>query len=516
MTLASFRYLLWIVILIVALTFCISDDDKSKSSANEKDKKKTSEQIDNPALKTKKTDNNELFTKKDNKKDNTKDEKLSPVNKSSIYDLQNAIRNIAVSSTPAVVNIRSEKIVKTGNLRRFRDPFYEFFGDRDLFDRYFGMPRQQKQQALGSGFIVTDDGYIITNNHVVSGADKISVLLEDEREFKAKLIGSDNLTDLAILKIEEGKELPVVDLGNSDNIEVGDFAVAIGNPFGLKGTVTFGVISAKGRRESQIDNYAALKNYIQTDAPINQGNSGGPLLNIDGEVVGINTAIYSKTGGSIGIGFAVPINIAKKVFEQIKTKGTVERGYIGALVQDLTEDIAKHLNLKKTEGVLINSITEDGPADKSGLKSGDIILEIDGNKVKNSAEVVNKITSYSPDDKIKLKILRKGEKKDITITLGKRPAEGEERIPTSKSKDSSWLGLSFEEIKGKVVITDVRYDSPAFEGGLKPGDVIIAINYNEISSVDELNKFIDKHKDEKSFMFKVNRKGYNVFIVVTA
>jgi serine protease Do len=432
--------------------------------------------------------------------------------------LQQAFRNITSSVSPAVVNIRTEKTVAVKSPFRdfFNDPFFRrFFGDRE--------PQQErKQQALGSGFIISPDGYILSNYHVVAGADKISVFLEDNRVFQGTVVGSDEKTDLALIKIDtKGADLPVAPLGDSESIHVGDFAIAIGNPFGLTSSVTFGVISATGR-VSAIDENAPFKRYIQTDVSINPGNSGGPLLNIKGQVVGVNSAIFSTSGGSIGIGFAIPINIAKNVVTQLIEKGKVERGYIGAFVQDVNEQLAKYHDLETTQGVILTKIEEGSPADKAGLKSGDVVLELNGKKVRNASELISMISSRAPGAKITFTIQREGEKKKIPVTIGER----KEEIAKAQNGDY-WLGLQFgsldkyseqyripNQINRGVVVIDVKEQSPAFEVGIRPGDIVDMINNRAISDIQALNQFINANKDREKFLLRVIRGGRIYFVVL--
>ncbi len=455
--------------------------------------------------------------------------------------LQNALRNVAKSITPAVVNIRAIKVIRT---RRFsRHDFFRFFRRR--------MPQKRRGRAIGSGFIINKKGYIITNAHVVKNAEKITIVLQDEREFRAKIVGTDPATDIALLKIKpSGKELPTCPIGNSDKLQVGDFAIAIGNPFGLRGTVTFGIISAKGRsRLSGTD--ASLKNFIQTDVPINRGNSGGPLLNIRGQVIGVNSMIYSPSGGNIGIGFAIPINIVKNVVAQIMKKGKVERGFIGAMIQPIDAATARHFGFKRKKGVIISSVKRGGPADRAGLRSGDIILEVNGKKIKTLEQLKRVISYVEPGNKIKMKILRKGKQIDITLRVGSMSKlarsndanryyqGGGENKPEEYNdngvKKVNWMGLGVSDIdsysggggsffgrekqrqrrrssvNGGVQVIEVNQDTSAERAGIKPGDIILSINYKNIRNLRQFKSFINKNGNVKSYFVKISRSGRIMF-----
>ncbi len=442
----------------------------------------------------------------------------------SAVNLQQTLRNIAKSISPAVVNIRTEKTVKVSRNRNyedfFNDPFFRrFFGDRGRSRR---KRPKQKQQSLGSGIIISSDGYIVSNNHVVAGADKITVHLSDKRKFTAKIIGTDEKSDIALIKIEKKvNNLPVAPLGNSSKIHVGDFAIAIGNPFGLNWTFTFGVISATGRNTA-VDPNAPFKNYIQTDVSINPGNSGGPLLNINGQVVGINSAIYSRSGGSIGIGFAIPINIAKNVVKQLLEKGKVERGYIGTMIQDIDEKLAKYYNLDRTRGVLLTKIEADSPAKKAGLKSGDVVLEVNGEKVESANDLVLKISSTIPGNKVKLTLLRNGTKIKIDVTVGKR-SEGIAKLESGEY----WLGMKFgdlntykdkmnipDEITRGIVLIEIKEGSEAENVGLQAGDIVDMINNKKIKNINSLLSFIKKNGNKKQFLMRIIRNGRIYFVVI--
>ncbi len=461
--------------------------------------------------------------------------KLVEKDKETLYSakaLQNALRNVAKSITPAVVNIRAVKVIRQ---RYPQNEFFKFFRRR--------MPKR-RGRAIGSGFIINEKGYIITNAHVVKNTEKIKVVLQDEREFKAKIVGTDNATDIALIKIKpSGGDLPTCPIGNSDEIEVGDFAIAIGNPFGLRGTVTFGIVSAKGRsRLTGTD--ASLKNFIQTDVSINRGNSGGPLLNIQGQVIGVNSMIYSPSGGNIGIGFAIPINIVKNVVAQIMKKGKVERGFIGAMIQPIDTATARHFGLKSKRGVIISSVKRGGPADRAGLRSGDIVLKINGKKIKNLEHLKRVISYVEPGNKISMQILRKNKKLNITLRVGSMSKErttnfkryyqgGGGSSPEEYNDDGvkkvNWLGMGITDINGSsdgsffgrkenkpqtsrgIQVEDVSPDSAADRAGIKPGDIILNINYKNIRNLRDFKAFINKFDKNKSYFVKILRSGNIIF-----
>ncbi len=445
-------------------------------------------------------------------------------------EIQSAFELVAKVATPAVVNISTEIVIKQ-SFNMGDDPFFKFFG-KDWFDYFFGGPqgpqeRKFIQRALGTGVIITKDGYILTNFHVVKNATKIKVKLKNGKTYKAKVIGVDPKSDLALIKINAKKDLKYAVLGNSDNIRVGDWAIAIGNPFGLNHTLTVGIISAKGR--SGIMNDASkYENFIQTDASINPGNSGGPLLNIKGEVIGINTAIATPSGGNVGIGFAIPINMAKKIVKQLRAKGKVERGWLGINIQELTEDLAKFFKVKPNSGVLVSDVVKNSPAKKAGFKSGDIITQFDGKKVTDVNTLRNIVAETPPYTKVKVKILRKGKQKTLTVKLGKLP-ENEEDLATSKSSSENkmWLGMKTDDISSSiarkfnidedesgVVITYVQHGSVAAVNGLLPGDIIKQINNTKIKSIKDYKKFIRKHGNEDTYLLVIKRRGTLFYLTI--
>lgn len=440
-----------------------------------------------------------------------------------------AFAAVVKKAEPAVVFVGVEKSVhaagRQGNPDNFlNDPFFQrFFGPRFKHPK---MPRQHdfKQRGAGSGFIISKDGYILTNNHVVADADKITVRLADEREFTAKVVGTDPQSDVALIKID-GKNLPVLPLGNSDKIQVGEWVIAIGNPFELLQTVTVGVVSAKGRNHMGISDY---ENYIQTDAAINPGNSGGPLLNIHGEVIGINSAIFSRSGGYMGIGFAIPINMAKNIEQQLLQHGKVTRGWLGVMIQNVNKDLAESFNLKSTHGVLISEVNAKTPAEKAGIKQGDVVIAIDGKTIDNVGELRNTIAMTSPGTKLVLTVMRDGKKYSIPVTIGEQPAKFTQ---TGKHKDNSPLadmGLSLQDLTPElaeqfgyatnqgVLIAEVEPESPAGMVGLQAGQLIEEVNKIKVHNLKELKEALKQSKDKKQVLLRVRAGEYSRYVVLRA
>ncbi|HIC91209.1 MAG TPA: DegQ family serine endoprotease [Syntrophaceae bacterium] len=398
---------------------------------------------------------------------------------------------VAKNVGPAVVNISTVKTLK-GSGRVFRHFFGPFEGGpfQDFFDKFFeGIPEEDiKQKSLGSGFIIDKEGYIITNNHVVEDAEEIKVTLSNGKDFEGKVIGRDSKTDIALIKIKSWKDLPTVKLGDSDTLQVGEWVIAIGNPFGFENTVTAGIISAKGR----VIGAGPYDDFLQTDASINPGNSGGPLINIRGEVVGINTAIIA---GGQGIGFAIPINMAKEILPQLKEKGRVTRGWLGVMVQHVTPELAKSFGLKEERGALVSDVTPRGPADKAKIKRGDIIIEFDGKPVNKMTELPRMVGMTPVGKKVAVKVLRDGEEKIFWVTIGELKEEKmAEFRPSEHELD---LGITVRELtpvlerrygytqERGVLIIRVRRGSPAHKANLRPGDLIKEINGRLITSIDD-------------------------------
>lgn len=425
--------------------------------------------------------------------------------------------------SPSVVNISTTSVTKRGG-RSFESPFSGREGDPfdEFFEKFFdnSPDREFKRQGLGSGFIFSEDGYIITNNHVVERATDIKVILQNGDSYAAKIIGTDPKSDLALLKIKPKTKLPAVKFGNSDNLEIGDWVLAIGNPFGLGHTVTSGIISAKGRSLG----FGSYDDFVQTDAAINPGNSGGPLFNFQGEVVGVNTAIIAR---GQGIGFAIPINMAKNVVSQLRDGGKVVRGWIGVYVQQISPEIAQSLNLKDDNGALVADITSGGPAEKAGLKRGDIIIELNGNKINEMPELPKLVASYAPGTKTKLKVLRGGKEKVLNIKLGELSEQGTQVSSRKPSNDiENNLGLIVQDItpqiKSKlgieysdgVVITNVKANSVASESGLLRGDVILEINKKQIADLDDYRNQVDSVKQGQNLLFLVKRGSNTVYVAL--
>jgi len=443
-----------------------------------------------------------------------------------------AFASVARETSPAVVFIQVEKTVQQPAVQFFT-PFGEGspFGD-DFFRRFFGTPQpgqpkqfqqapqQQRVVGQGSGFIISKDGYILTNNHVVGDADKVTVKLLDGREFTAKTIGTDVHSDVAVIKID-GKDLPMLQMGDSDKLEVGEWVVAIGNPFGLSHTLTVGVVSAKGRSSVGIADY---ENFIQTDAAINPGNSGGPLVDLDGRVVGMNTAIFSRSGGYMGIGFAIPINMVKAIKDQLIQSGSVTRGYLGVVIQDLTPELAKSFGLKDSKGILVSQVSEDSPAEKAGLKQGDVIVEFAGKPVGKVGAFRNRVALKAPGSKEELTVLRSGKRKTVSITIGKLP-EGElaaAGIPHSLEK----LGLTVQTltpelarqfgIQGEkgVVVTQVTPGSDAALAGINPGAVILEVNRKPVSNAEEFKRAVAQTPEKGVVLLLIKDGQYSRYVAL--
>jgi serine protease Do len=450
-----------------------------------------------------------------------------------VMEFSEAFRAVAKTLQPSVVSIDSVRHAKPVDLRGNRPEmdlppeFERFFGD-DLLKRFkdFEPPQGgREQRGLGSGVIVSSDGYIVTNNHVVRNADELSVNLADGRKLDAKVIGTDSATDLAVLKVE-ATGLPSAKLGNSDSMEVGDWVVALGTPFGLEQTVTAGIISAKGRSSVGITDY---EDFLQTDAAINPGNSGGPLANMNGEVVGINTAIASRTGAYNGIGFAIPSKMVKQVMHSIMENGHVERGWLGAAIQDLNEDLAKSFGFDSTDGVLVGDVVKDSPAEKAGLKAGDIVLTFNGKAMHDANELRHAVAATAPHSEAKMVVFRDGARETLTVTVGllKDGAVASLR-PGSRSGESdtaSELGMSVKTLTGElasqlgydesqtgVVVTEVQPGSLAAGAGLHEKDVVVAIGGTEINNTADFNKAVKASDTAKGLRLRVKREGVSLFL----
>jgi serine protease Do len=437
--------------------------------------------------------------------------------------LSNAFATVAQEVNPSVVTIFTESTVKVNAQPFSGGPFEEFFGD-DFFKHFFNQPSpggDLKQMGLGSGVIVDKDGIIITNNHVVRNADDIQVRLMDGREFKAEVKGTDAQTDLAVISID-AKDLKPIQFGNSDEARVGDWVLAIGSPLQpeLEHTVTAGIISAKGRSGVGLTQY---EDFIQTDAAINPGNSGGAMVNLHSQLIGINAAIATQNGGFMGIGFAIPVNLAKKVMTDILEKGKVERGWLGVYIQTITPEIAKAFNLHRVKGVIISKVQKDSPAEKSGLKDEDVVLRFNGKEVDNSTELSTWIAGTSPNAKIILTILRNGETKDIEVKLGELTPDKQNLAEGSSQFDKIGLEVSNitrdlarkynipDGMKG-VVITAVNPRGIAAANGLKEGDVVVKLNRSVIESVKQFTSVLNDIDAGDTVLFYVQRGNANLFI----
>jgi serine protease Do len=422
---------------------------------------------------------------------------------------------------PSVVSITSTSVRKAAD-DNSDDPFSLFGGIPGFnFRNAPQMPRKQK--AAGSGVIVSPDGFILTNNHVVDDATKVHVTLADKREFDAKVIGKDPKSDVAVIKVE-ATGLPAIAIGDSSKVEVGDLALAIGNPFDLGQTVTMGIISALGRSGIERDNY---ENFIQTDAAVNPGNSGGALVNTRGELIGINTAILSQSGGNEGIGFAIPSNMARSIMNQIKDHGQVTRGYLGVYIQPLTPELASSFDVKDNKGALVGNVEEDSPAAKAGVERGDVIREVNGESVSDPDALRFKVADLAPGSSVSLKVLRKGVEKNLTVKLGTQEPKvtASNGAPALDSNAAGKLGVSIQDLtpqlsrqlgpsapKSGVVITQVQPDSPADEAGIRERDVVEEVNHQVVNSTADFRNALAKGTN--SLLLLINRDGKTLYTVV--
>jgi serine protease Do len=415
--------------------------------------------------------------------------------------------DLAARVSPTVVNIKVTSIEKAAFPGQ---PFGENFPFPWFGPQIPQSPEQFKRQGTGSGFIIRKDGVILTNNHVIENAQQITVTLGGKQQYKAKVLGRDPKTDLAVIKIDPKTDLPAAALGSSDTLRVGDWVMAIGNPFGLTNTVTTGIVSAKGRTIGA----GPYDSFIQTDAPINPGNSGGPLFNLAGEVVGINTAIYSQSGGNIGIGFAIPINLVKNLVPQLETKGTVTRGWLGVTVQPITEDLARSFGLEKAQGSLVGDVSAGGPADKAGIKRGDVIVSFDGKKIPDSSALPAIVAATPVGKTVQVEILRDGAMKTVNVAVGKLNDLAANVEP--EQQKSAW-GLALQNLapedraqmnlptKEGVLVQAVTPGSPASDAGIQPGDVILQVNQVPVTSVKGVKQEAAKTKSDKPLLLLVRR-----------
>jgi serine protease Do len=420
---------------------------------------------------------------------------------------------------PAVVNVsitqtvnQEEMFPQIPNLSE-GDPFFDFF--RRFRPPHGGMPREFESKSMGSGFIISADGYILTNAHVVDAADEVTVRLTDKREFKAKVIGTDRRTDVALIKIEAAG-LPRVVIGNPNLLKVGEWVAAIGSPFGFENSVTAGIVSAKGRSLPQ-ENYVP---FIQTDAAINPGNSGGPLFNLRGEVVGINSQIYSRTGGYMGVAFAIPIDVAMDVADQLRIHGKISRGWLGVMIQEVTRELAESFGLKKPEGVLIAGVEKGGPADKGGLEASDVVLKFDGKPVGNASELPLLVGATKPGKQVAVQVWRKGSAKNLALTVGEAPTEKVAQRPARMESVAGRLGLGLNDLseaqKKELQISHgvvvVEAQASAARAGIRRGDVITAVNNNDVKSVEQFNQLLAGYKAGQNIALLVRRGERALFI----
>ncbi|MBI3398125.1 MAG: DegQ family serine endoprotease [Deltaproteobacteria bacterium] len=440
----------------------------------------------------------------------------------------NSFVKLAKELNPVVVNISTTQVIKQKQMvpfPEFKSPFEDFFGDE--FRNFGEAPeREFKRQSLGSGFIINKEGYILTNNHVAENAEEIIVTLSDkkEKEYKAKVVGKDVKLDVALIKIDATADLPVATLGDSDKLEVGEWVMAIGNPFGFSHTVTAGIVSAKGR----VIGAGPYDNFIQTDAAINPGNSGGPLFNLKGEVIGINTAIIA---GGQGVGFATPINMAKDILLQLKEKGKVTRGWIGVGIQEVTPELAQSFGLKDKQGALVSSVNQDEPADKGGIKAGDIIIEFDSKPITEVSDLPRTVAATSPGKTVKVKVIRDGKEKIFTVTIGKMK-EGEEEVVAGGEKEETApekkLGFSVQSItpdiarrlglkdREGVLVALIKPNSPAALAGIKSGDIIKEVNRKEVKNLKEYREAMKGAGKADTILFRIVRGGNTFYVAIKA
>ena len=421
-----------------------------------------------------------------------------------------SLAGLVEKQEPSVVNISTTSVVRRG--RMFPD-----FGEGDIFEEFFrrffpnDQEREFRKKGLGSGFIVSKDGYIVTNDHVISKAEDIQVVLHDGSRYTAEIVGQDPKTDLAVLKIKPGKKLKPVVFGDSGRLRIGDWVMAIGNPFGLGYTVTVGIVSAKGRSLG----LGAYDDFIQTDASLNPGNSGGPLFNFKGEVVGVNTAIAAR---GQGIGFSIPASMAKEVIDQLLEKGKVVRGWLGIVIQPITQEIAEGMGSKSTDGALISDISEGSPADKAGLKRGDVVVNFDGEPIKEPKSLSKLVGMKAPGTSSKITVIRDGKNKDITVVLGKMPDED----TVARSSENTELELSdiTPELAAKfslqnengVLVLNVDGGSSAWEAGFRPGDVILEVDKTPVSNLQDYEEVLARLEPEKQYLFLVKKRRNTIYI----
>jgi serine protease Do len=434
-----------------------------------------------------------------------------------------AFSQIANDALPAVVFINVETTIEVPQRQNRYHSFEEFFGEGQQGRSRGGEPRKYSQEGQGSGFIISKNGYILTNNHVVNEADRITVTLGDGREFEAALIGADPKSEVALIKIEGGDDLPFLELGNSDTLKVGEWVLAAGNPFGLSQTVTAGIVSAKGRDSTGIAEYG---NFIQTDAAINPGNSGGPMLNIHGQVVGINTAIYTRTGGYMGIGFAIPINQAAQIKDQLIEHGKVSRSVLGIIIQEVDEDLATSFGLEESGGILVSQVVEGSAAEEAGIEAGDIIVQMDGLQVNKLGAFRNRVASTPPKSKVDLRVFRNGKYKNIAA-ITKELGGGTKNPFGEESANYEKIGLTVENIDEEmasrlgiedaegIVVTEVEQGGSAWRAGLQPGHIISSVNRAEVDTVSAFKNALSKVDEGGKVLLLVKDGRSSRFLVLT-
>jgi serine protease Do len=457
----------------------------------------------------------------------------NPVAVSMAGSPSNGFTDVAKAVTPAVVNITTVTADRVsegrGGQDDLRDRMEEFFGGPNgpFGPRGFpgpqgpGEPRGHRGGGQGSGVIVSSDGYILTNNHVIDNAREVTVTLPDKREFKGKIVGTDSKTDLAVVKID-GQNLPTMAWGDASKLQVGEYVLAVGNPFGLNSTVTFGIVSALGRGRMGITQY---EDFIQTDAAINPGNSGGALVNTRGELVGINTAIFSQSGGYQGVGFAVPTSMSKPVYESLIKTGKVVRGYLGIGIQDLNQDLAKSFGIKDAKGALVSDVKEDSPASQAGLKQGDVITFYQGSGVEDAVALQRMVTRTGVGTKVPVKVVRDGHEKELTITIGEQPDTAKIAKAETGEKEYAFAGVAVQDLDRNtarelgiqdktqgVIVTSVEPDSGAEKAGLMRGDVIREINRRPVKSVKDFEKASSAVKKGENVLILINRRGASLFL----
>ncbi len=438
-------------------------------------------------------------------------------------DVPVSFSQLAKESSPSVVNISTVKVIKGRG--RGEKPFGSPFGPndpfKDFYERFFGdqVPRDFRQRSLGTGFVIDKEGHILTNNHVVDGTDEIKVRLSDEKEYDAKIIARDPKTDLALIQISADVALKPLALGDSDKLEVGEWVLAIGNPYGLGHTVTAGIVSAKYRHIGA----GSYDNFIQTDASINPGNSGGPLLNMQGQVIGINTAIFSQSGGSVGIGFAIPVNMARDLLPQLK-KGKVVRGWLGVMIQKITPELKDKLGLEEEAGALVADVSKGGPADKAGIERGDVIVSFDGKAIKEMNDLPFIVAATPVGKSVNVEVLRKGKRQTVKVEVGELKEEEAAAQPPTETRPK--LGMSMEDITpdiakrlgltetSGVVVVQVEDGSPAAEAGVRPGDILLEVDQKAIASLEDFDAKTSGYKAGDTLLLLVKRQSATLYLTV--